>query len=105
MPPSKRWQEPNTLRALERARSEGLIRPADGDRVIANYRRLRRIEAILRRWSYEGETELPDDPAAFRRVALRCGFLDAADFRDAVARYRTALRGVYQSVMAPADGA
>ncbi len=66
------WQEANTLRALERARDAGVL--PDADKLIENYRQLRRLEGILRRWSYEGETVLPDDPAPYYRVSVRCGF-------------------------------
>jgi glutamate-ammonia-ligase adenylyltransferase len=92
------WHEPNTLRALERARTEAVL--PDADRLLENYRKLRRIEGILRRWSYEGETELPDDPAPMYRVAVRCGFSRAEEFLKAVAGYRQNIRTVYEQVMA-----
>ncbi|MBM3880223.1 MAG: bifunctional [glutamate--ammonia ligase]-adenylyl-L-tyrosine phosphorylase/[glutamate--ammonia-ligase] adenylyltransferase [Verrucomicrobia bacterium] len=92
------WLEPNTLEALRRARDEGGLPAAAADRLILNFRKLRRVEGILRRWSYEGETELPDDPAPLYRVAVRCGFAQAEDFMRAVARYRANLRRVYSSV-------
>jgi glutamine synthetase adenylyltransferase len=88
------WQEANTLRALQRARSEGALPLAD--ELMLNYRKLRRVEGILRRWSYEGETVLPDDPAPFYRVAIRCGFATPEEFRHAVAQYRQAIRKAYQ---------
>ncbi len=87
------WQEANTLRALERARSEGVL--SDADKLIENYRRLRRVEGILRRWSYEGETVLPDDPAPYYRVSVRCGFPTPEAFRAALTSWRAAIRGVY----------
>ncbi len=93
------WREPNTLQALTRARTEGVLPAADADALIENYRRLRRVEGILRRWSYEGETELPDDPAPQYRVAIRCGFTQTADFLAAVARYRDNIRRVYRQVL------
>jgi glutamate-ammonia-ligase adenylyltransferase len=93
------WQEPNTLRALVRARDNGALSAADADVLIENYRKLRRVEAILRRWSYEGETELPDEAAPMYRVAIRCGFTNAGEFQQAVARYRECIRRVYGSVM------
>ena len=55
------WNEPNTLKALERARDSQTLPPADAERLIDNYRQLRRIEGILRRWSFAGETVLPAD--------------------------------------------
>ncbi len=90
------WQEAHTLRALERARAAGVL--PDADRLLENYRALRRVEGILRRWSYEGETVLPDDPAPFYRVAVRCGFAEPEAFREALARWRTAIREVYLKV-------
>lgn len=90
------WREPNTLRALQQARDTGTLPAGPADRLIENYRRLRRIEGILRRWSYEGESELPDDPAPQYRVAVRCGFATAEDLLAAVARYRREIREVYR---------
>ena len=64
--------------------------------LIENYRKLREVEGILRRWSYEGETVLPDDPAPFYRVAVRCGFKDAETFQKAVQQARAAIREEYR---------
>lgn len=89
------WHEPHTLGALERARTEGALPAESATTLIENYRRLRRVEGILRRWSYEGEAELPDDPAPQYRVAVRCGFATADDFLAAVARYRQEIRAAY----------
>lgn len=99
---SQGWREPNTLKALVRARSAGLIAEWDAAALIENYRRLRRVEGVLRRWSYEGETELPADPAPMYRVAIRCGFTNADDFQRAVGRYREGIRRVYRQVMSAA---
>lgn len=90
------WQEANTLRALERGLSAKVL--PDGEKLITNYRRLRRVEGILRRWSYEGETVLPDDPAPYYRVSVRCGFDSPEAFRDALASWRAAIREVYSRV-------
>jgi glutamine synthetase adenylyltransferase len=69
-----------------------------GDQLIENYRRLRRVEGVLRRWSYEGETVLPDDPAPYYRVSIRCGFPTPDAFRQAMAACRGAIREVYLRV-------
>ena len=61
-------------------------------------RQLRRVEGILRRWSYEGETVLPDDPAPYYRVSVRCGYESPEAFRAAMAKCRTAVREVYLKV-------
>jgi hypothetical protein len=49
----------------------------------------------LRRWSYEGETVLPDEPEPFYRVAVRCGFSTPERFREALAGWRLAAREAY----------
>ena len=92
------WQEANTLRALQRGVGSGALPKPDGEKLIENYRNLRRIEGILRRWSFEGETALPADPAALYRVALRCGFPSGEQLVRAVGSFRAAIREVYQTV-------
>jgi glutamate-ammonia-ligase adenylyltransferase len=87
------WHEANTLRALERGRDAGLLPGAE--KLIENYRQLRRVEGVLRRWSYEGETVLPDEPEPYYRVSVRCGFATPEEFREALARWRRAVREVY----------
>jgi glutamate-ammonia-ligase adenylyltransferase len=87
------WSEANTLNALERGRQSGVL--ANAEELIRNYRQLRRMEGILRRWSYEGETVLPEDPAPYYRVAIRCGFQGPEAFRQAVADCRSEIRQVY----------
>src|SRR6185503_733796 len=93
------WLEPNTLRALQRARDANVLARLDAERLIENYRQLRRVEGILRRWSFAGETVLPDDPAPFYRVSVRCGFAKPEAFRAALADCRQAIRDVYQKVI------
>ncbi len=90
------WHEPNTLRALERGRDAQIL--PDAAKLLDAYRHLRLVEGILRRWSYEGEIVLPDDPAPYYRVSVRCGFATPEDFRNALARWRKAIRGVYLKV-------
>jgi glutamate-ammonia-ligase adenylyltransferase len=111
------WQEANTLRALERARdavgvqsldcvaAKGTLKRelqpltrGDFEKLLENYRRLRRVEGILRRWSYEGETVLPDDAAAFYRVSVRSGFSTPEEFGKSLAKWRKAVREVYEKV-------
>jgi [glutamine synthetase] adenylyltransferase / [glutamine synthetase]-adenylyl-L-tyrosine phosphorylase len=90
------WHEPNTLCVLERARDNKIL--PGGEKLVENYRQLRRVEAILRRWNDEGETVLPDDAPAFYRVSVRCGFDSPEEFRDALAKWRKAIREVYRKV-------
>ncbi len=96
------WREANTLRALERANSEKRL-PA-GTQLIAAYRHLRRVEGILRRWSYEGETVLPDEPAPYHRVAIRCGFAGSEEFRRALEQWRREIRTGYQAYFGKGAG-
>jgi [glutamine synthetase] adenylyltransferase / [glutamine synthetase]-adenylyl-L-tyrosine phosphorylase len=93
------WQEPNTLRALERARDADALSGLDADKLIESYRRLRRVEGILRRWSFEGETVLPAEDAPFYRVAIRCGFGSPKEFRAALAKWRRDVRSVYNKTV------
>lgn len=90
------WGEANTLAALQRGQEAGVL--PDADKLIRNYRQLRRLEGILRRWSYEGETVLPDDPAPYHRVSVRCGFPSSEAFRESLAEWRSAIREVYLAV-------
>ncbi len=92
------WHEANTLRALQRARDTQVLAQPQADRLIENYRQLRRIEGILRRWSFEGEVVLPSDPAPYYRVSVRCGFPIPEAFREALAACRRAIREVYGKV-------
>lgn len=89
------WQEANTLAALRRGAEAGLINPDDARLLFQNYGQLRRIESILRRWSYEGEVLLPEDEPALYRVAIRCGFASAKELLAAVNAARAAVRKVY----------
>lgn len=89
------WFEPNTLESLTLARNRNALSAADAETLIPPFRHLRRMESILRRWSFEGEAVLPDDPAAQHRVAVRCGYPDATTFLAEIARWRSAIRTVY----------
>ncbi len=90
------WHEANTLHSLELARSRKSF--AGAQKLIDNYRELRRVEGILRRWSYEGETVLPADPAPYHRVSVRCGFASPEAFRNKLAECRKSIREIYLHV-------
>ncbi len=90
------WREANTMQALERGRDAGVL--PNAGKLIAGYRELRRVEGILRRWSYEGETVLPDEPEPFYRVSIRCGFGGPDEFHAALAKWRKDVRAVYNEV-------
>jgi glutamate-ammonia-ligase adenylyltransferase len=85
------WTEPNTRAALVRGIADGQVSAARGKALLAGYDELRRVEAILRRWSGQPEELLPDDPAAFERVAVRCGYPGSAEFHTALATARQAI--------------
>lgn len=70
--------EPNTRRALARGIEAGQVSQDDGRQLLQAFDQLRRIELVLRRWSCQSESVLPQDPAAQDRVAVRCGWPDAA---------------------------
>lgn len=89
------WHEPNTLAVFERAQSEGCF-PED-DALVVNYLRLRQVEGILRRWSYEGETVLPADEEAFNRVSLRCSYVSSKAFCKALDECRKAIHRAYRA--------
>ena len=92
--------EPNTLNALLRASSISYLPAKLAEALIANYRNLRHIEAILRRWSFAGETLLPADANAFQRVSLRCGFPSSQDFATSITEYRKGIAAAYIAVIA-----
>lgn len=96
------WQEPNTLACLMRAKDEVKLNSDEAIRLIENYKVLRRIEAILRRWSFAGETVLPDDPAPQYRVAVRCGFSTTEEFLNCVSKSRKAIHESYTHLL-PSD--
>ncbi len=96
------WQEANTLRALQRIVDSGALPRAAAEQLHDNYRLLRRMEGILRRWSYEGEDVLPVDPEPFYRVSVRCGYPTPEAFAAALAGWRRAIREVYRMVLDPA---
>jgi glutamate-ammonia-ligase adenylyltransferase len=95
------WHEPNIFRALERAGKSRLISKKDATSLAENHRALRRLEHILRRWSYEGETLLPENEAAQRRVAIRLGLRDARKLLSEVGKWRKAIRAVYRRFFTP----
>jgi glutamine synthetase adenylyltransferase len=94
------WREANTLAAVERAGRERAIDAETAQVLAENYRRLMQIERILRRWSFQAESVLPDDPAPFYRVAVRCGFGQPEDFAAYVKECRSAIRAAYGKVFA-----
>jgi glutamate-ammonia-ligase adenylyltransferase len=89
------WQEANTMKALQRGAEAGAWPAEEAEALLKSYGQLRRIEGILRRWSFEGETLLPDDEPAQHRVAVRCGFAGVSDFMRSLKETRAALRAVY----------
>jgi glutamate-ammonia-ligase adenylyltransferase len=93
------WHEPNTLRALGRARDSGLLDAHQAAMIIDGYTVLQRIERILRRWSLEGESVLPADPAPQYRVAVRCGLRSAQELLNLVDESRRGIRSVYQAIL------
>ena len=90
------WHEPNTARALTRAGQSRLITKKDAGALVNNYSSLQRLELTLRRWSYEGETVLPEDKEAQYRVAVRCGLPSAGKLLSGIAKCQKSIRAVYR---------
>ena len=93
------WHEPNTLRALERARQSGALPAKDADALLTSYRQLRHVEGIRRRWGHVGELLLPEARGEQKCVAMRCGFTSAAAFLKALNGWRAEMRRVFKSVL------
>lgn len=93
------WYEPSTLAALERGNARKHL-PL-GEELIVSYLRLRRVETVLRRWSYEGETVLPVEDAPFERVSIRCGYVTPEAFVNAMAACRKTIREAYDAYFHP----
>lgn len=93
------WTEPNTLKALQRAEAENKLPLALAGELMDNYLQLRRVEAILRRWSFAAETVLPDDNAALQRVAVRCGFSSSSQFLAMLQGCRAKIRRIYLNLL------
>jgi glutamate-ammonia-ligase adenylyltransferase len=89
------WFQPNTRKALRLAASQDLLSEEDSSILIENFDKLMALEKVLRRWSYEGESVLPDTDAPLLRVAIRCGFDGIESFMGALAKWRSAIREVY----------
>ena len=89
------WMEGNSLRALTKAGQAKLSQDSIPEKLLASYRKLRRVEGILRRWSFEGETVLPHVAAPFYRVAVRCGYASVDAFAKALAEWRKDIREGY----------
>ena len=89
------WFQPNTRKALRLAASQDYLNGDDAQTLIENFDNLMYLEKVLRRWSYEGESVLPDTDAPLLRVAIRCGFNNIEAFLNAVRKWRTDIREVY----------
>ena len=93
------WHEPGTLNALSKAGEANALPEGTAAALLTNYRRLMEIERILRRWSFQAESILPEDPAALYRVAVRCGFETSEQFMTAVSGYRKEMREAYSECL------
>ena len=98
------WFQPNTRKALRLAASQDYLSSSDVQTLIENFDNLMYLEKVLRRWSYEGESVLPDTDAPLLRVAIRCGFNNIEAFLNAVRKWRTDIREVYTRLTAPNCG-
>lgn len=95
------WREPNTLHALKRAAKEKRLPENTAAALVGSYFKLMEYERILRRWSFEPESVLPDTPPPMYRVAVRCGFETTGQFLQAVDKYRDEMRRAYLKYFQP----
>ncbi len=89
---------PNTLDALERLVSAGLIRPDEHRILSEGYVFLRTIEHYLQMMHYRQTHSLPDDPAGIAALARRLGFSGEAPGARFIERYQqhgAAIRAIY----------
>lgn len=86
------WHIPNTIKVLTEAQRTNKISSSFATNIIENYRYLQRLELILRRWSFAGESVLPADPAPLYRVAVRCGYNNSQDFLMDLEKKRAIIR-------------
>ncbi|MGA1235813.1 MAG: bifunctional [glutamate--ammonia ligase]-adenylyl-L-tyrosine phosphorylase/[glutamate--ammonia-ligase] adenylyltransferase [Limisphaerales bacterium] len=96
-------REPNTIRAIETARDQGHLEADRANELLEHYRQVLRIECVLRRWSFAGESVLPTDPAPLHRVAVRCGFQNANALLCSIDTHRIAIRNSYNKIMPAPD--
>ncbi|MGQ9500879.1 MAG: glutamine synthetase adenylyltransferase [Anaerolineae bacterium] len=90
---------PNTLKALHRLASAGLLSAEDHRVLVDGYIFLRTIEHYLQIMEYRQTSTLPRDPKALRYLAKRLGFSGEWADEQLLLRYEqhsTAIRRVYQ---------
>jgi glutamate-ammonia-ligase adenylyltransferase len=95
--------EANTLAALAQLAERGLLASEAATRAAASYEFLRRIEAVLRRIDDKPVSLLPQDPAAQRHLAIRCGATDTDRFLAQYRQARETIREICHWPGAPGD--
>ncbi|SAM58345.1 Glutamate-ammonia-ligase adenylyltransferase [Cardiobacterium hominis] len=98
-------QTPNYLEALARIGERGLWRGEQTAALREAYLTLRRVENALQ-YEHEQQThQLPDDEAAWQRLALACRAPDAASLQAQIRAARDTIHQHYNSTIAEDDDA
>ena len=91
-------REKNSLKALDLLRREGLIQ-ADEHRTLREaYIFLRTVEHRIQVEQERQTHNLPVREAELLALARRCGFADAAAFREALERHRAGVANIYRDL-------
>ncbi len=85
-----------TLRAIRLLVDHGLLSPDDARTLETAYHLYRRVEHTLQMMNEQQTHRMPREEAERRALALRCGFLDAAEFEARLGDLRTNVRRQFE---------
>ena len=89
----------NTLAALAALRSAGLLTPADADFLESSYRLWRRVEHALQMVEDRQTQQLPDNDAAWQRLACALAYGDPARLREAIRTRRERVHALFRDLL------
>jgi glutamate-ammonia-ligase adenylyltransferase len=89
-------REKNSLKALDLLQREGLIKAEEHRTLREAYIFLRTVEHRIQVEQERQTHNLPVRETEFLALARRCGFADAAAFRDALERHRRGVENIYR---------
>lgn len=87
--------EPQMTGAIKKLAAAGVLRKADAALLIKNYKYLRLIESVLRRWENKSVSTLPADKIAQEKLALRVGAQDLDAFAQGYREVRIGIHEIY----------
>jgi len=91
-------QTANLLEALHAEVAAGLMQPAEGERLEAAYRFLRRVEHLLQYRDDQQTHLLPRQPAELHALARALGLADAEQFRRQLREHREFVEATFHDV-------